>query len=113
MRKSPLPLRRAGIRLSFCNSVLQRIDSSPVVELNRAAAVAMWDGPEAGLEIIDRILSRGELGNDQFAHTARSELLQRAGKGQSLGPRFSSHWSLPDKNRRSGFWQHVSRILDQ
>jgi RNA polymerase sigma-70 factor, ECF subfamily len=61
-------------------TVLQRIDPSPVVELNRAAAVAMRDGPEAGLEIIDRILDRGELGNYHFAHSARGELLRRAGK---------------------------------
>jgi RNA polymerase sigma-70 factor (ECF subfamily) len=61
-------------------TVLQRIDRSPVVELNRAVAVAMRDGPEAGLEIIDRILSRGELGKYQFAHSARGELLRRAGK---------------------------------
>lgn len=61
-------------------SVMQRIDPSPVVELNRAVAIAMRDGPEAGLEIIDRILSRGELSNYQFAHSARGELLRRAGK---------------------------------
>jgi RNA polymerase sigma-70 factor (ECF subfamily) len=40
----------------------------------------MRDGPEAGLEIIDRILSRGELCKYQFAHSARAELLRRAGK---------------------------------
>lgn len=61
-------------------SVLQRIDSSPVVALNRAVAVAMRDGPEAGLEIIDGILSRGELGKYPLAHSARGELLRRAGK---------------------------------
>jgi RNA polymerase sigma-70 factor (ECF subfamily) len=61
-------------------TILQRIDPSPVVELNRAAAVAMRDGPAAGLEIIDRILARGELSNYQFAHSARGELLRRAGK---------------------------------
>src|SRR5262249_11956347 len=61
-------------------SVLLRIDSSPVVELNRAVAVAMRDGPEAGLEIIDRILDRGELANYHLAHLARGELLRRAGK---------------------------------
>ncbi len=61
-------------------SVLQRIDSSPVVELNRAVAVAMRDGPEAGLEIINEILGRGELDNYLFAHSARGELLRRAGK---------------------------------
>jgi RNA polymerase sigma-70 factor (ECF subfamily) len=61
-------------------SVLQRIDPSPVVELNRAVAVAMRDGPAAGLQIIDRILERGELGNYQFAHSARGELLRRTGR---------------------------------
>jgi RNA polymerase sigma-70 factor (ECF subfamily) len=61
-------------------SVLQRIDSSPVVALNRAVAVAMQDGPEAGLAIIDRILRKGELGNYQLAHSARGELLRLAGK---------------------------------
>ena len=61
-------------------SVLQRIDSSPVVELNRAVAVAMRDGPEVGVELIDRILDRGDLGQYQFAYSARGELLRRAGK---------------------------------
>src|SRR4051812_29564288 len=61
-------------------SVLLRIDPSPVVELNRAVAVAMRDGPEAGLEIIDRILGRGQLGEYQLAHSARGELLRRAGR---------------------------------
>jgi len=61
-------------------SVLQRIDSSPVIELNRAVAVAMRDGPESGLELIDQILDRGELSTYQFAHSARGELLRRAGK---------------------------------
>lgn len=61
-------------------SVLLRIDSSPVIELNRAVAIAMRYGPEAGLEIIDRILNRGDLGKYLFAHSARGELLRRAGK---------------------------------
>jgi RNA polymerase sigma-70 factor (ECF subfamily) len=61
-------------------SALLRIDPSPVVELNRAVAVAMRDGPEAGLELIDGILARGELANYRFAHSARGELLRRAGK---------------------------------
>jgi RNA polymerase sigma-70 factor, ECF subfamily len=61
-------------------SVLERIEPSPVIELNRAVAVAMRDGPEEGLEIIDRILDRGELGNYHLAHSARGELLRRAGK---------------------------------
>ena len=57
--------------------VLLRADPSPVVELNRAAAVAMLNGPEAGLRLIDAVLSRGELHDYQFAHSARGELLRR------------------------------------
>ena len=61
-------------------SVLQRIDSSPVVELNRAVAVAMRDGPEAGLVLIDAILKRGDLVDYHLAHAARAELCRRSGK---------------------------------
>jgi RNA polymerase sigma-70 factor (ECF subfamily) len=60
--------------------VLLRADPSPVVELNRAAAVAMRDGPEAGLVLIDAILSRGDLTDYHFAHSARADLCRRLGK---------------------------------
>jgi RNA polymerase sigma-70 factor (ECF subfamily) len=60
--------------------VLLRADPSPVVELNRAAAVAMRDGPTAGLTIIDAILARGDLADYQFAHSARADLCRRLGK---------------------------------
>jgi len=60
--------------------VLVRADPSAVVELNRAAAVAMRDGPAAGLALIDAILARGDLTDYQFAHSARGELLRRLGK---------------------------------
>jgi RNA polymerase sigma-70 factor (ECF subfamily) len=61
-------------------SVLLRIDSSPVVELNRAVAVAMRDGPEAGLVLIDAILGRGDLADYHLAHAARAELCRRSGR---------------------------------
>lgn len=57
--------------------VLGRVAPSPVVELNRAVAVAMRDGPAAGLALIDTILDRGELKNYHLAHAARAELCQR------------------------------------
>src|SRR6184192_2008584 len=60
--------------------VLLRLAPSPVVELNSAAAVAMRDGPEAGLAAIDAILARGELGDYHLAHSARGELLRRLGR---------------------------------
>ncbi len=61
-------------------SVLRRVSPSPVVELNRAAAIAMRDGPSAGLELIDDLLARGELTDYQLAHSARAELCRRLGK---------------------------------
>jgi RNA polymerase sigma-70 factor (ECF subfamily) len=61
-------------------SALLGIDSSPIVELNRAVAVAMRDGPEAGLVLIDAILKRGDLVDYHRAHAARAELCRRSGK---------------------------------
>jgi RNA polymerase sigma-70 factor (ECF subfamily) len=57
--------------------VLLRAEPSPIVELNRAAAVAMRDGPEAGLRLIDQLLARGELTDYPLAHSARAELSRR------------------------------------
>ncbi len=61
-------------------TLLQRIEPSPVIELNRAVAVAMFSGPQAGLEIIDTILKRGDLIDYHLAHSARAELCRRLGK---------------------------------
>ena len=59
---------------------LLRIQPSPVVELNRAVAVAMCEGPEKGLRLIDDLLERGELVNYHLAHSARAELCRRLGR---------------------------------
>ncbi len=60
--------------------VLIRAEPSPVVELNRAVAVAMRDGPQAGLLLIDAILARGDLSDYHLAHSARGELCRRLGR---------------------------------
>jgi RNA polymerase sigma-70 factor (ECF subfamily) len=60
--------------------VLARAAPSPVVELNRAVAVAMRDGPLAGLALIDAILARGDLGHYHLAHSARADLCRRLGR---------------------------------
>ncbi len=60
--------------------VLARADPSPVVELNRAVAVAMRDGPAAGLPLIDAILARGDLEDYHLAHSARADLCRRLGR---------------------------------
>jgi len=60
--------------------VLLKAEPSAVIELNRAAAIAMRDGPEAGLELIDKILATGELLDYYPAHAARGELCRRLGR---------------------------------
>jgi RNA polymerase sigma-70 factor (ECF subfamily) len=60
--------------------VLARADASPVIELNRAAAIAMRDGPAAGLAIVDAILARGDLEGYHLAHSARADLCRRLGR---------------------------------
>ena len=59
---------------------LAQTDPSPVVELNRDVAVAMRDGPPAGLALIDAILARGDLGDYHLAHAARADLYRRLGR---------------------------------
>src|SRR5207245_5076591 len=59
---------------------LVRIQPSPVVQLNRAVAIAMCDGPEAGLAHIDAVLEHGELANYYLAHSARADMYRRLGR---------------------------------
>jgi len=72
--------------------LLAATSQSPIVELNRAVALAMRDGPAAGLEIIDRILHRGELENYHLAHAARADFCRRLGR--SLDARSSYERAL-------------------
>src|SRR4029453_17968258 len=61
-------------------NLLVRIDPSPVIQLNRAAAVAMREGPAAGLELIDALLATGDLDDYHLAHSARADLCRRLGR---------------------------------
>ena len=59
--------------------ILLRLAPSPVVELNRAVAIAMRDGPAAGLELVNQLLNRGDLEDYHLAHAARADLHRRLG----------------------------------
>jgi len=74
--------------------VLWRMDPSPVIELNRAVAVAMRAGPAAGLELVERILARGDLKDYRFAHAARAELCRRLGRTADARESFERALSL-------------------
>jgi len=60
--------------------VLERLDPSPVVALNRAVALAMRDGPAAGLSLVEEILEKGDLHDYHLAHAARADLCRRLGR---------------------------------
>jgi RNA polymerase sigma-70 factor (ECF subfamily) len=75
-------------------SLLIRIDSSPVIQLNRAAAIAMRDGPAAGLELIDALLATGDLDDYQFAHSARADLCRRLGRADDARASYERALSL-------------------
>jgi RNA polymerase sigma-70 factor, ECF subfamily len=85
--------------------LLMRVDPSPVAELNRAVAVAMRDGPEAGLRLIDTILHRGDLGSYPLAHSARAELSRRLGRIDDARASFERALSLTDQESQRRFLQ--------
>ncbi len=82
--------------------MLLGVVSSPVVELNRAVALAMRDGPEAGLVQIDAILERGDLADYHLAHAARADLCRRAGRPDDARASYERALSLTqlDPERR-------------
>jgi RNA polymerase sigma-70 factor (ECF subfamily) len=74
--------------------VLLRATPSPVVELNRAVAVAMRDGPEAGLVLVDAILDRGDLADYHLAHSTRADLCRRLGRAADARASYERALSL-------------------
>jgi RNA polymerase sigma-70 factor, ECF subfamily len=76
---APTPQATDWRQIAALYDTLFAMNPSPVVELNRAVAVAMRDGPAAGLSLIDAILSRGNLAEYHLAHAARADLLRRLG----------------------------------
>ena len=90
--------------------VLLRIDPSPIIELNRAAAVAMSEGPEAGLALIDAILVRGDLADYHLAHAARGDLCRRLGRVNEAIESYETALRLTTQNAERSF---ITRRLDE
>jgi RNA polymerase sigma-70 factor (ECF subfamily) len=91
--------------------VLVRAEPSPVVELNRAVAVAMRDGPTAGLKLIDAILARGELENYHLAHAARADLCRQLGRTAEAQAAYERALSLTEQEPERRFLQRRLREL--
>jgi RNA polymerase sigma-70 factor (ECF subfamily) len=85
--------------------VLLRADPSPVVALNRAAAVAMRDGPESGLGLIDALLAEGRLSGYHFAHSARAELCRRLGRIREASDAYEAALALARQEPERRFLQ--------
>jgi RNA polymerase sigma-70 factor (ECF subfamily) len=83
--------------------LLLQAQPSPVVELNRAVAVAMRDGPAAGLDLINAILARGELENYHLAHAARADLCRRLGQTSEARVSYERALSLTQQEPEQRF----------
>jgi len=91
--------------------ILLRMEQSPVIELNRAVAVAMRDGPQAGLEIIDAIIARGDLADYHLAHSARAELCRRLGKTAEARASFERALELTQQEPERRFLERRLREM--
>ena len=90
---------------------LARIQPSPVVQLNRAVAIAMRDGPEAGLTHIDAVLEHGELANYYLAHSARADMYRRLGRTAEARSAYEKALALTQQEPERKFLQERIRQL--
>ncbi|HVJ05885.1 MAG TPA: RNA polymerase sigma factor [Candidatus Saccharimonadales bacterium] len=90
---------------------LVRIQPSPVVKLNRAVAIAMRDGPEAGLRHIDAVLEDGELANYYLAHSARADMYRRLGRTAEARSSYEKALALTQQEPERQFLQERIRQL--
>jgi RNA polymerase sigma-70 factor (ECF subfamily) len=90
---------------------LLQIQPSPVVELNRAVAIAMRDGPEAGLTHIDAVLEHGELANYYLAHSARADMYRRLGKTIEARAAYEKALALTQQEPERQFLQERIRQM--
>jgi RNA polymerase sigma-70 factor, ECF subfamily len=100
-------------RIVALYDVLARVEPSPVVELNRAVAVAMRDGPAAGLALIDALLARGELADYHLAHAARADLCRRLGRTAEAAASYRQALALARQEPERRFIEGRLRELDR
>jgi RNA polymerase sigma-70 factor (ECF subfamily) len=98
-------------RIAGLYDQLLQVDPSPVIELNRAVAIAMRDGPLAGLELIDAIFTRGDLSDYHLAHAARAELCRRLGRMADAKAAYEQAISLVHQEPERRFLERRLRDL--
>lgn len=92
-------------------AALLALQPSPVIELNRAAAVAMHEGPAAGLTLIDALLARGELQGYHLAHAARADLCRRLGRKAAAATAYREALALAPSDPERRFLERRLREL--
>jgi RNA polymerase sigma-70 factor (ECF subfamily) len=92
--------------------LLLRMQPSPVIELNRAVAVAMRDGVDAGLALVDALLARGELADYRFAHAVRADFCRRLGRNAESRAAYASALELTQQDAERRFLQRRLTELD-
>jgi RNA polymerase sigma-70 factor (ECF subfamily) len=92
---------------------LVRIQPSPVTYLNRSVAIAMRDGPEAGLAHIDAVLAQGELANYYLAHAARADMCRRLGRTDEARASYEKALALTQQEPERQFLQDRIRRLNK
>ncbi|HMM75315.1 MAG TPA: RNA polymerase sigma factor [Gammaproteobacteria bacterium] len=93
--------------------LLLRLEPSPVVELNRAVALAMRDGPLAGLALIDALLEAGELQRYHLAHAARADLCRRAGRHEEAARAYRTALALTSQGAERRFLARRLREVER
>lgn len=102
---APEPAATGWAEIVALYDVLLQMEPSPVVELNRAVAVAMRDGPGAGLTLIDGILDRGDLTDYHLAHSARAEFCRRLGRTREARASYERALALTQQQPERRFLQ--------
>ena len=111
--RPPAPAATDWRRIVGLYDLLLGVQPSPVVELNRAVAVAMLDGPQAALPLIDGLLDRGELANYHLAHSARAELCRRLGRTEEARASFHKALALARLTPERRFLEWRLRGLEE
>ncbi len=88
---------------------LERLEPSPIVSLNRAVAIAMAEGPQSGLAIVDKVARSGDLDNYHLLHAARADLLRRIGSREEAAKSYLRALALVTNDRERGYLQRRLR----
>ena len=103
--RARVPAETNWLEIVTLYDALLSINASPVIELNRAVAVAMHSGPQAGLDLIEAILQRGELTDYHLAHAAKADLLRRLGDNRSAQAAYAQALSMAKQEPERRFLQ--------